>query len=65
MNLGENMKRARVTAGITQSELADKLGVTQKNVSRWECGERTPSAITLAKICMALGASADDILELR
>lgn len=65
MNLGENIKKARKTAGVTQSELAERLQVYQKDISRWERNELTPSAITLAKICKALNASADEILELK
>lgn len=64
MKLGENLKKARAAAGITQKELAEKLGVYPKDISRWENEERTPSAIALAKICKELGASADEILEL-
>ena len=62
MNLGENIKTARKAAGVTQKELAERLQVYQKDISRWE---NTPNAITLAKICRELNASADEILELK
>ena len=65
MNLGNNLKQARKAAGITQKELAGHLGVYAKDISRWENEERTPNALTLAKICKELNASADEILELR
>lgn len=64
MNLGENLKNARCLAGMTQKDLAEKLGVYQKDISRWENNERTPNALTLAQICKLLGASADVILEI-
>jgi transcriptional regulator with XRE-family HTH domain len=64
MNLGENIKNARKSAGVTQKELAERLQVYQKDISRWENNEITPSVITLAKICRALNVSADKILEL-
>lgn len=64
MNLGENIKKARKTAGVTQKELAERLQVYPKDISRWENGNRTPSAIALARICRELNASADEILEL-
>jgi transcriptional regulator with XRE-family HTH domain len=64
MNLGENIKKARKAAGVTQKELAERLQVYPKDISRWENGERTPSAIALGKICRELNASADEILEL-
>jgi transcriptional regulator with XRE-family HTH domain len=65
MNLGESLKTARKAAGMTQKELADRLQVYQKDISRWENGERTPSIETFAKICEELGDSADVILELK
>lgn len=64
MDLGENIKNARKAAGMTQKDLAEQLGVYAKDVCRWENGERTPNAVTFARICTALHASADEILEL-
>lgn len=64
MNLGQNLRAARRAAGITQKELAERLEVYQKDISRWENNELTPNALTFARICRALGASADVILEL-
>lgn len=65
MNLGENIKKARKAAGVTQKELAERLQVYQKDISRWENNKLTPSAINLGKICRELKASADEILELK
>ena len=65
MNLGENIKKARKAAGVTQKELAERLQIYQKDISRWENNELTPSAINLAKICRKLNASADEILGLK
>lgn len=64
MGVGENLKAARMAAGIRQADLAASVGVRQKDVSRWETGAVMPSAEMLGKICRALGASADAILEL-
>lgn len=64
MNLGENIKSARKAAGMTQGQLAEALGVYQKDISRWEKNVLIPSTITFASICRALNASADEILEL-
>lgn len=64
MNLGKNLKEARMTAGVTQKQLAERLQVYQKDISRWENNELTPNAITLGRICRELNASADAILEL-
>lgn len=63
MNIHENIKKARKAAGVTQKELAAKVGVYQKDISRWENGERTPSVEAVAGICIALNVSADTLLE--
>lgn len=64
MNLGDNIKKARTAAGVTQKELAERMQCYQKDVSRWESGEITPNVATLVSICRALHASADEILEI-
>ena len=53
MNLGENIKAARKGAGITQKQLAERMGVYQKDVSRWENNEHAPTVELLAGICKA------------
>lgn len=63
MNIHENIRKARKAAGVTQTELAKKVGVYQKDISRWENGERTPGVEALADICIALKVSADTLLE--
>ena len=65
MNLGNNLKNARKEADMKQTELAEKLGVNQKDISRWEQNVQTPNIVTFANICKALNASADEILELK
>lgn len=65
MNIGKKIKEARTAAGIPQKELAERLGVYQKDISRWENGERTPSLEVFAKICVILNVSADELLEIR
>ena len=64
MNFNENIKKARKAAGITQKELAEMIGVHQKDISRWENGERTPNIEAFSGICKALKTSADTLLEL-
>ncbi len=64
MSIGEKLKLARKKANLTQGELAEKLQVYQKDISRWERGERTPSLEMFAKICRILNVSADEILDI-
>ncbi|MDR1885418.1 MAG: helix-turn-helix transcriptional regulator [Synergistaceae bacterium] len=54
-SIAVSIQRRRHALGITQKVLADKLGVSQVMVSRWENGEENFTAATLAKISNALG----------
>lgn len=65
MEFGENIKKARKTAGMSQTDLADQLGVKQKDVSRWENDVHMPNLEMLVKICRALDVSSDQILGLK
>ncbi len=66
MNLGENIeKHGKRRACHSQKELAERLQVHQKDISRWENGAHAPTIEMFAKICRELNASADEILELK
>lgn len=65
MSIGKNIRRARKKAGVSQKQLAERLQVYQKDISRWENGERTPTLEVFTRICKELNASADTILELK
>jgi len=53
--VGRNIHDSRVQAGLTQEQLADRLGVTQEVVSRWERGRRMPRAEALEAISELFG----------
>lgn len=60
------MKRIKIfrnQKGLSQSELAEKIGVSQNTVSQWETGERIPNVLILKKLTKILGCSADSLLE--
>ncbi|MXP41982.1 helix-turn-helix domain-containing protein [Altererythrobacter soli] len=46
---------ARAHAGLTQEELAERLGTSQSAIARLESGRSRPSATTLAKLAAATG----------
>lgn len=46
--------KARISAGLTQTQLAEKIGCTQKDISRWERGERNAKLDKLKLIAEAL-----------
>jgi ribosome-binding protein aMBF1 (putative translation factor) len=55
--------QARVHAGLSQQELAERMGTTQPNIARLESGRSLPSVRTLQKVGEATGTRARFILE--
>ena len=53
----------RRKAGLTQSELASQLQVTNKAVSKWENGKAKPTTQTIRKLAALFGISVDTLLE--
>ena len=62
MEWNERVAAARKAAGLTQETLGEKLGVSRQAVSKWESGQAVPDLDTVAKLCLALGFSADYLL---
>ena len=56
---GHLIREARRLGGLTQADLARRLGTTQSAVSTWERGRDTPRVDTLARILEACGFEAD------
>lgn len=54
MGIGERIKEMRMQKKITQSELADRLGVPYQSIGQWERSVRNPKIETLQKIAEAL-----------
>jgi transcriptional regulator with XRE-family HTH domain len=53
--VGRNVKRLRIAAGLTQAELAERMGIDRAYVSGLELGQRNPTVVTLWHITKALG----------
>lgn len=62
MELNERIAFARKSAGLSQEQLGQQLGVTRQAVSKWESGQSVPDAAMTARLCQALHVSADFIL---
>ena len=64
MSFSELLKKCRKKQGISQAELAARLGVTQQAVGKWESGKSSPDPSTVARIAGILGTTADYLLGL-
>lgn len=62
MNFAANFKRARTKLGITQMELAERLGIDQKSVSEYETG-RLPRIAKIPIIARTLNISIDELIK--
>lgn len=61
--VGMNIRRARLEAGISQEELAGRMGVEQYYVSGLEAGRRNATLVTLWKVAIALDIDAALLFE--
>ena len=61
--IAKNLIELRKSKKLTQQALADKLGYSDKAVSRWEHGETLPDIETLCKICDIYGVRFEYLLE--
>ena len=53
----------RKKAGLSQEELADKLGVSRQAVSKWECAESSPDTDNLIALAKIYGISLDELIN--
>lgn len=64
MTIGEKIKESRITAKMSQQELADILEIKCAGISQWETDKRTPKISSLRKIANALGIGLAELLGL-
>lgn len=62
MEFAEKLKSTRKKAGLTQKEIADKLGITYQSYGQYERGVRKPKYETIQKISNALGCDISSLL---
>lgn len=62
-DFGNYLFMLRKEKGYTQAELAEKLGVTNKAVSKWETGEAFPETAQLIPLADIFGVTADELLR--
>ena len=59
-----NIQHYRIGKGLTQAELAKRVGVTQQAVANWESGGVTPTVDKALKLADALGVSLEKIIKI-
>lgn len=59
---GKFIAQLRRDQGLTQKELADKLCVSDKAISKWETGKGSPDVSSMQPLCEALGISVTELL---
>lgn len=62
MTTGERIRMARQNKGVTQRELAEKLGIASAGIGQWENNVRNPKLSTLLKIADALDIDYRDLV---
>lgn len=60
--IGLRIKTVRIEAGLTQQQLAKRLGIPYQSIGQWERGMRNPKIETLQAIADAIGVSLDYLL---
>ncbi len=63
MSFAENLKRARLAAGLSQARLAEASGVSLRAIQTWESGEKHPKSIEFVRRAAdALGVATEELL---
>ena len=61
--IGRFIKEQRKIRGMTQAELAEKICVSEKTISKWECGNGFPDTSLVLPLCKELGITANELLS--
>lgn len=61
--IGKFIAKCRKEQNLTQEELAEKLNITYKAVSKWECGKGLPDASIMLDLCKILKINVNELLS--
>ncbi len=61
--IGKFIKEQRKAKGLTQLQLSEKLNVSEKTISKWECGNGFPDTSLMLPLCKELDISANELLS--
>lgn len=62
MKFSKNLQELRTSRGLSQEQLADKIGVSRQAIGAWESGKTMPEIDKVAQICKVFEVSADELL---
>ena len=63
MTFAQKLQELRKAAGLSQEELAEKLGVSRQSVSKWELGQAYPETEKIIELSRMYGVSLDVLLK--
>ena len=63
VRIGRFIAEMRKTQNFTQRQLADLLSVSDKTISKWECGKGLPEVSLMLPLCDALHITVNDLLS--
>ena len=63
IKIGKFIAQCRKKANLTQMQLAEKLNITDRAVSKWETGRTMPDSSIMLELCDVLGISVNDLLS--
>ena len=62
IKIGKFIAESRKKQNLTQAELAEKLSITDRAVSKWECGKSMPDSSIMLELCEILKISVNELL---
>ena len=63
LKIGKFIAEQRKKNGLTQMQLAEKLNITDRAVSKWETGKSLPDSSIMLELCQILNISVNDLLS--
>ena len=63
VKIGKFIAECRKNAGLTQKQLAEKLNITDRAVSKWETGKALPDSSIMLELCLILKITVNDLLS--
>ena len=63
VKIGKFIAQCRKNKNLTQAELAEKLSITDRAISKWETGKGMPDSGVMLELCNELGISVNELLS--